>query len=330
MSKISIIIPVYNVEKYLRETLDSLINQTFRDWSAICVDDGSPDNCGKILEEYANKDHRFFVIHQLNKGLSEARNASYPYIDSPYTMFLDSDDVLHNQCLEILYNNIEKSQSDILWFDSVRFQDDEMISQFLLSNDKEVKIFNNPFKIYAFKNKIFTRYNINMSAVVWNKIYKSEFVKQTSFAPGVSPAEDNLFTFEILAKIKKLAHLEENLHYYRIRKDSIMRSLDNNKIKTNLRKEIAWYPLMKERLLSQGVSPNIIKVFDKYFATKVFYKSVLKPFLQQKDIAQSSEYIDDIIKSGQIDLGQLKLRFKIVLFAYQYKFFKLGRLLSLF
>ena len=104
--KITIIVPVYKVEAFLHDCLNSLIAQTFSEWQAICVDDGSPDNCGKILDEYALKDNRIKVIHQENKGLSEARNAAYKYISTPYTMFLDSDDMLHHQTLELLYKRI--------------------------------------------------------------------------------------------------------------------------------------------------------------------------------------------------------------------------------
>ena len=102
--KISIIIPMWGVEKYLRRCLDSVKNQTFTDWTAICVDDGSPDKSGEIAEEYAAKDKRFIVVHKENGGLSDARNAGMPYADGEYIMYLDSDDFIHPQTMEIAYN----------------------------------------------------------------------------------------------------------------------------------------------------------------------------------------------------------------------------------
>ena len=87
LSKISIIIPVYNVEKYLHRCLDSVLNQTFHDWTAICVDDGSFDNSGKILDNYAKKDKRFIVIHKKNSGSSDARNFGVSYAKSEYILF---------------------------------------------------------------------------------------------------------------------------------------------------------------------------------------------------------------------------------------------------
>ena len=88
MPAISIIIPMYGVEKYLRRCLDSVLNQTFTDWQAICVDDGSPDKSGEIAEEYAKKDKRFVVIHKENGGLSDARNAGMPYATGDYVLYI--------------------------------------------------------------------------------------------------------------------------------------------------------------------------------------------------------------------------------------------------
>ncbi len=101
---ISVIIPVYNVEKYLSRCLDSVLNQTFSDWEAICVDDGSPDNSAKILAKYARRDSRFRVIHKDNGGLSDARNVGVAAARGDYVLFLDSDDFIHPQTLEITHN----------------------------------------------------------------------------------------------------------------------------------------------------------------------------------------------------------------------------------
>ena len=101
MAAISVIIPVYNVEKYLRRCLDSVLNQTFSDWQAICVNDGSPDASDKILAEYAARDPRFVVVTKENGGLSDARNAGMEHATGEYIMYLDSDDFIHPQTMEI-------------------------------------------------------------------------------------------------------------------------------------------------------------------------------------------------------------------------------------
>ena len=119
--KISIIIPMYGVEKYLRRCLDSVLNQTFQDWQAICVDDGSPDKSGEIAESYAKLDKRFVVIHKENGGLSDARNAGMPHASGEYIMYLDSDDFIHPQTMEIAYYLAQRDNSDIVSFTYDRF-----------------------------------------------------------------------------------------------------------------------------------------------------------------------------------------------------------------
>ena len=116
MPAISIIIPMYGVEKYLRRCLDSVLNQTFTDWQAICVDDGSPDKSGEIAEEYAKRDKRFVVIHKENGGLSDARNAGMPHATGDYILYIDSDDFIHPQTLEIAYSLALRDGSDIVSF----------------------------------------------------------------------------------------------------------------------------------------------------------------------------------------------------------------------
>jgi len=119
--KISIIIPMYNVEKYLRRCLDSVAAQTFQDWQAILVDDGSPDKSGEIAESYAKRDKRFVVIHKENGGLSDARNAGMDKASGEYIMYLDSDDFIHPQTMEIAYYLAQRDNSDIVSFTYDRF-----------------------------------------------------------------------------------------------------------------------------------------------------------------------------------------------------------------
>ena len=102
MSKISVIVPVYNTERYLASCLDSLLAQTFQDWEAICVDDGSTDECKNILQQYGLKDKRLKIIAQKNKGLSSARNAGLDYAKGEYVFFLDSDDIIPEYALEMM------------------------------------------------------------------------------------------------------------------------------------------------------------------------------------------------------------------------------------
>ena len=116
MPLVSVIVPVYKVELYLRRCVDSILAQTFCDFELILVDDGSPDNCGSICDEYASKDSKIHVIHQKNGGLSAARNAGIDWVfansDSKYISFIDSDDWVHEKYLELLVKAIETNHDD--------------------------------------------------------------------------------------------------------------------------------------------------------------------------------------------------------------------------
>ena len=132
MAKISVIIPIYKVEQYLRRCLDSVANQTFEDWEAICVNDGSPDNSCDILAEFASIDERFRIINKKNGGLSDARNVGMQHATSDYIMFLDSDDFIHPQTMEISYFLAKRDSSDIVtWYKDKYFRPVFMIRHYL-------------------------------------------------------------------------------------------------------------------------------------------------------------------------------------------------------
>ena len=115
MSKISILVPVYKVEKYLERCLDSILAQTFTDWECILIDDGSPDNSGKICDEYAKKDERFVVLHhESNKGSAAARNTAFNKASADYFICVDSDDWVEPNYLEELYNKAINTNADVI------------------------------------------------------------------------------------------------------------------------------------------------------------------------------------------------------------------------
>lgn len=114
MPKISIIVPIYNVEKYIEKCIQSILNQTFSDFELILVNDGSTDSCGEICDKYKKLDDRIIVIHKVNGGLSSARNAGIDIARGEYIGFIDSDDYIHEKMYEILYNNAITYNSDIV------------------------------------------------------------------------------------------------------------------------------------------------------------------------------------------------------------------------
>ena len=159
MVKVSVIIPVYKVEEYLPACLDSVVKQSFQDWEAICVNDGSPDKCGEILAEYAKKDKRIKVTTQKNQGVSAARNRALAAARGEYVCFLDSDDELHPDFLEKMYRAMTETRSDIVSCDFTK-------TSFDLSRKNH---YATP-KIYAPVFDCFLRGSPKIVSSVWGKL----------------------------------------------------------------------------------------------------------------------------------------------------------------
>lgn len=218
MAKLSVIIPSYNSEKYLRPCLDSLLSQNFKDFEAICINNGSTDKTAKILKEYANKDKRFVFINLKEKGLSEARNSGLKQAKSKYLAFLDSDDVLHPDTFKILINLIEKHNADIISFDHQPVHSDFTLKspQPLSLKTIEVSSSNRPFKDFISQKK--------WAVPVWLKLYRKEIIKDIRFPIGVQPGEDTVFSLEAFYNAQKAISIPNKLIYYRIHQSSVSRS----------------------------------------------------------------------------------------------------------
>lgn len=211
--KISIIVPVYNVEKYLSECLESLVNQTLGDIEIICVNDGSTDGSLKILEEYAQKDARIKIISQENGGLSFARNRGIEQANGEFIAFVDSDDWVDEDFLEKLYNAAVKNDCDIAASTIIRKRPN---AQKYRVHYTEERVFN------TLEEKI-NICKIPVCCYVWNKLYRAELVKSNFFKEGVY-FEDCLWTPKVLEASKKLVTVPDTNYYYRATKGSIVKT----------------------------------------------------------------------------------------------------------
>lgn len=209
MPEISIIIPVYNVEKYLPRCLDSILAQTFTDFEAICVNDGSPDGSAGILSEYAKKDSRIKVITQENQGLSGARNSGLKEAVGEYIYFLDSDDCIHPQTLEIAHHFMTEHNADMVCFDFTKNLENNLPQTTPLKiEDIKFEITNNPLYL----NKV----HIN----AWTKLSKRELLKGLEFIPKIH-FEDYPHTLAIFSKRPQTVVLKEKLYFYTVDENSI-------------------------------------------------------------------------------------------------------------
>ncbi len=213
--KISIIIPVYNVEKYLSACLDSVLAQTFRDFEVVCVNDGATDRSLEILNEYAAKDQRIKIVSQENQGQAVARNTGIQQAQGEYIYFLDSDDWVHPQLIEICYTLAKKHDADLISFDySKEAYGDNLSIKPIDFSKSIIKITNNPVFLGSHKENFAIHYN------VWTKFYKKELIKNLSFIKGIV-CEDFPYTFAVLAKKPKTVVVKEKLYFYRYNQNSI-------------------------------------------------------------------------------------------------------------
>lgn len=213
--KFSVIIPVYNVEAYLQVCLDSVLNQTFEDWEAICVNDGSTDNSAAILEEYGHKDGRFKIVSQPNGGLSAARNMGLKAAAGEYVLFLDSDDWLESNALKIISQSL--NDEDMLCFSGRRFF--EKGNRYHEADQLKPQEYTTGMDYYN-ENALAVRDFAFVCVVL--RAYKREFLLSHDlwFKEGIFH-EDNLFTPLACYYAEKVKVVNDCLYDYRVRANSI-------------------------------------------------------------------------------------------------------------
>ena len=249
---ISIIVPVYNVERYLRQCLDSIIAQTFTEWEAILVDDGSKDNSGAICDEYTKKDNRFVVIHKENGGVSSARNVGIGNARGEWICFVDADDELIDHAFSTMLSLITDSV-DIVVAGYVKCNDLREIVYEV--KERETYLRNREEAILEVYNPSFYSY----IGYPWAKIYRTEVVRKNDlkYDETVHVSEDRLFLLTYLSAISgKAFFTTAPVYYYYLRNDSVMGNLQkqfNPKVYTEITAMGRAYHLFKERQFPKSI-----------------------------------------------------------------------------
>lgn len=215
MTKISVIIPVYNVENYLKKCLDSITNQTLEDMEIICIDDGSTDSSPDILKEYSKKDKRIKIITKENEGQATARNLGIKEAKGEYIAFIDSDDFIEPEMLEKLYtkakdNNLDIAMCKIATYDNQTKEIKDNVWYYMLGVFRD-------FEMDIFSHKDTKEFTCNISVTPYNKIYKTSLLKENSilFPEGLI-FEDEKFFFDTYLRAKRVSIVDEFLYYYRV------------------------------------------------------------------------------------------------------------------
>ena len=222
---ISIIVPVYNSEKYLGACIDSILSQSFRDFELILVDDGSRDSSPHICDDYAQKDRRVKVIHKENGGVSSARNAGLSAVGGGYLCFLDSDDTLEPSALQLMYQSISNENVDLVIAGYNRY-DEDGTKIFGMSNSAVDLISHE-----AALEEMYTPRSGNYQGYLWNKLFRKSIVEQAklAFDESISFNEDRLFITQYLcASSRDVAYTTTPVYNYVVRSTGAMGSLENS------------------------------------------------------------------------------------------------------
>lgn len=212
---VSIVVPIYNVEKYLANCLESILNQTYKNIEVILCDDGSPDNCGRICDEYAQRDTRIKVIHKENGGLSDARNAGIEIATGEYITLVDSDDFLMLDMIENLVGVVTDTGADIVSCQNVRCKENESLADIHDTKIKrKVASYENSEKMKAFLIKQ------DIGTVAWGKLYKTALFENICYPKG-KYHEDVFTTYKLIHLAQKVATTNYVGYVYRINYNSI-------------------------------------------------------------------------------------------------------------
>lgn len=218
---ISIIVPIYNVEKYLDECVNSIVAQSYKNLEIILVNDGSPDNSPRICDEWASKDPRIKVIHKVNGGLSDARNAGIDACTGEYVMFVDSDDYIVPNMAERLLDTLLIHKCDIVCGGYQRTYNGENIQS--VSPTKEVTF------VVDGISQLKRMLNSEINCSVWGNLYTRKIIANHRFIKG-RYNEDVIFLFQIYPYCKKVVNIKEFLYYYRVNENSITASFSKRTI----------------------------------------------------------------------------------------------------
>jgi glycosyltransferase involved in cell wall biosynthesis len=265
---ISIIVPIFKVEKYLPKCIESIQNQTYKNIEIILVDDGSPDSCGEICESYSKKDPRIKVIHKVNGGLSDARNAGLNVANGDYVLFLDSDDYIDEQTCEKMLISLNNEEVDVLYGNCTWiYNDREVVVK--RRNITEYLVYNG----YDFLKTELKTGSFSMQA--WLGLFRRDFlIKNNLFFKFGILHEDEQWTPRVLLAASKVKYIDFSFYNYVIREDSITQKKDQTRNASSLL-DICYdlnnyYDRVKDLELKRLLDQYLLKLFLK--AVYIGYK----------------------------------------------------------
>lgn len=275
---ISVVVPIYKVEKYLEKCIKSILEQTYKKLDIILVDDESPDECGKIIERYKEKDSRIRTIHQKNGGLSDARNNGWKIARGEYILFIDSDDWIEKNMIEILYNNAKVNNADISICEFIEEDDDGNV----LSSKK----YNNEIRVFTSLEAIkeLIQQN-NITNHAWNKMYKTELFENIKYPKG-QLMEDISTTYKLIESSDRVVYQSIPLYHYIQRGTSILGNITEKRINDQ---ENAFFERNKYLSVKYPQYRKEIIIDNLLNVKNIYYLSVIGKY---KNLYNSKKYKD--------------------------------------
>lgn len=291
---IALVVPVYNVEAFVAECLESIRAQTYEHWECFVVDDGSTDQSGKIADSFATKDQRFHVIHKKNGGVSSARNAALKKIREnrekyQFIGFVDGDDIIDKRMYETLIHAIQSDKSQIAVCGYYKFNSNKKIirgkvgKHLIVSQDHYVNLI---FSLDKWKHQC------GAGGMVWKQLYSSSSIEDSLFPEDTSLVEDEFFNIHIAKNIKKVSYIPTPLYGYRMRTNSLVRDTNLGKQMVKCREECLF--------VSKSISDSA------YYATLAAYIHSYLTYLKNTsippeiEIQVSNSQINRLYKKGYI------------------------------
>lgn len=309
---ISVIVPVYNVEKYLPECIESIINQTYKNLEIILIDDGSPDNSGKICDEYAGKDNRIKVIHKKNEGVSEARNVGMEVAKGNYLTFVDSDDWIESVYIETLLKTLMENKADYVTCGYNRVY------------QNEIEKINNSGKriVYDTKEYLMNLLNVQLGyGFCHMKLIKRDIIGNNKFDKKLVVGEDAFFNIKLCKNLKKAVVIEEALYNYRFNSNSVVRKYDANYVEKYRKSMEAMYNYIMDEYKEEKEVKQCLYNYIAYHVLLIAVNYCFNPNNKNKIKSLKSIYNVEIFKAAieNSNYKKMSLSRKITLFSLKYK-----------
>lgn len=320
MYDVSVIIPVYNAEKYLSECVDSILNQTLKNIEIILVDDGSIDNSPQICDEYAGNYDNVVVVHCENGGPSKARNIGISIAKGDYLGFVDSDDTVHNQMYEILLNSTNNKSYDIVVSD---YYEVIGLEKQRYRGSHEYGLYEGECIISCILSQFYSSHFITLGNL-WNKIYKKDFICSNNLMidENLIRAEDFWFNFDCFELAKSVNYIDEALYYYK-------QDNNPNSIMKQVRKsQIQDWKDTRQKLVSRnkyGFDVNCAEFFGNFVYSVAFY---IKALYKMKENKKADSIIrDEYFKETLQYKYHFSLQLDVILFFIEHKMYHSAKLL---